>query len=79
MARTLDERVGERGSLLETLKEQNVLLQMQHLRTHPSVAGAIAEGKLTLSGWIYEIGTGEVRVAQDREQQFTPVESTKPA
>ena len=79
VARTLGERNGECGSLLELLTEQNVLLQMQHLRTHPSVAGAIAEGKLTLSGWIYKIGAGEVRIAQDRERQFAPVELTQPA
>ncbi|MFT7475835.1 MAG: carbonic anhydrase [Verrucomicrobiales bacterium] len=40
--------------------EQNVLLQLEHLRTHELVAEAISKG-LTLEGWIYEIGTGDVR------------------
>jgi carbonic anhydrase len=59
--------------LIETLTEQNVLLQMQHLKTHPSVAGAMAKGDLAISGWIYSIGTGEVRVASDGERSFTPI------
>jgi carbonic anhydrase len=46
---------------------------MQHLKTHPSVAGAIAQGELTISGWIYSIGTGNVTVARDGEQTFEPV------
>ncbi len=65
--------------LLEVLTEQNVLLQMQHLKTHPSVAGAMAKGELTISGWIYNIGTGEVRVAEDGQQTFTPVGVVAPA
>ena len=59
--------------LIDILTEQNVLLQMQHLRTHPSVAGAIARRHLTISGWIYSIGTGEVRIAPDGERTFTPI------
>src|SRR6201994_4163836 len=37
VAETLHERMPS-GDLLEELTEQNVLLQMRHLRTHPSVA-----------------------------------------
>jgi carbonic anhydrase len=59
--------------LIDILTEQNVLLQMQHLKTHPSVAGAIAKRHLTISGWIYSIGTGEVRIASDGETCFTPI------
>jgi len=59
--------------LIEILTEQNVLLQMQHLKTHPSVAGAIAKRHLTISGWIYSIGTGQVRIASDGELTFTPI------
>ena len=55
---------------LQTMTEQNVLLQMQHLRTHPSVAGAIARGALTVSGWVYDIGEGDVRIFNEKEQRF---------
>jgi carbonic anhydrase len=68
---------GERD-VLEVLTEQNVLLQMQHLKTHPSVAGAMALGRLSISGWIYNIGTGDVCVVEDGKQTFTPVGESLP-
>ncbi len=77
----LDEKAephNKRG-ILEVLTEQNVLLQMQHLKTHPSVAGAMAKGELTVSGWIYNIGSGEVSIAEDGQQTFTPVGAAAPA
>jgi carbonic anhydrase len=71
VAETLHER--EARPLADVLTEQNVLLQLQHLKTHPSVAGAMATGELTVSGWVYAIGTGEVRIAEDGERMFSPV------
>jgi carbonic anhydrase len=61
------------GELMRRLTEENVLLQMQHLRTHPSVAGAMAREKLTISGWVYDIGKGEVRISEDGGRVFRPV------
>jgi len=34
---------------------------------------------LTISGWIYDIGTGQVRVAEDGERSFTPIKPLLPA
>jgi carbonic anhydrase len=65
-----DENHSER---LRRLTEENVLLQLQHLRTHPSVAGALAREQLTLSGWVYDIGTGGVRISANGERAFHPV------
>ena len=62
-----DEKPSER---LKRLTEENVLLQIQHLRTHPSVAGAMARKELTLSGWVYDIGAGDVRIAENGEREF---------
>ena len=59
--------------LLRTVTEQNVLLQMQHLRTHPAVAGALAEGELRLSGWVYDIAAGQVSIAEGEDSTFKPV------
>lgn len=61
------------AALMRCVTEQNVLLQIQHLRTHPSVAAAMARGELTISGWVYEIGTGEVRICEDGTKDFSPV------
>ena len=60
---------------LRRLTEENVLMQLAHLRTHPSVAGALARDDLTVSGWLYEIGTGEIRIAENGSRKFVPVAS----
>jgi carbonic anhydrase len=59
------------------LTEQNVLLQMQHLKTHPSVAGAMAQGELTVSGWIYDIGSGQVCIVEDGQRSFMAVDALR--
>jgi carbonic anhydrase len=58
---------------LKALTEQNVLLQLQHLRTHPSVAVGLSLGKLALHGWIYNIEAGEVTCYDDDEEAFVPL------
>jgi carbonic anhydrase len=58
---------------LRRITEENVLMQLIHLTTHPSVAGAIARGELTTSGWVYDIGTGVVRIAEGSKRTFVPV------
>ncbi|MFV5994683.1 carbonic anhydrase [Streptomyces sp. NPDC056231] len=54
MARTADD--GD----VPALVRQNVLAQLANLATHPSVAKAMAEGKVALHGWVYDIPTGRV-------------------
>ena len=61
------------SEFIKRLTEENVLLQLQHLRTHPSVAGAMAREELTISGWVYDIGKGEVRITEDGGRVFRPV------
>jgi carbonic anhydrase len=58
---------------LKRLTEENVLMQLVHMKTHPSVAGAIARGELTMSGWVYDIGSGVVRIAEEGNRDFVPV------
>jgi carbonic anhydrase len=63
----------DEGDLLQLVTEQNVLLQMRHVRTHPSVAKALDSGALTISGWIYDIAAGTVLICEDGEGNFEPV------
>jgi carbonic anhydrase len=60
-------------STLGQLIEENVILQLQHLRTHPSVAGRLAQGTLGLSGWVYDIGHGTVRTYDEAHRKFLAV------
>jgi carbonic anhydrase len=59
---------------LHMLIAQNVLLQLQHLRTHPHVAVALAAGRLQLHGWVYDIKHGGVTVYDEAKGAFTGVE-----
>ena len=45
---------------IPALVRQNVLAQLTNLATHPSVAKALAAGKVALHGWVYDIPTGRV-------------------
>lgn len=50
--------------------EENVLVQLEHVRTHPTVAARLGRGQLRLHGWVYKIETGEVFAFQPDEGQF---------
>ncbi len=53
--------------------EENVLVQLENLKTHPSVAARIGAGKLNLHAWVYKIETGQVFYFNHEEQQFQPL------
>lgn len=43
---------------VSALVRDNVVAQLANLRTHPSVALAVEQGKLDLHGWVYDIESG---------------------
>jgi carbonic anhydrase len=53
--------------------EQNVLVQIANLRTHPCVAAAIANDELHVYGWVYRIETGEVKAYDPTVGRFLPL------
>lgn len=59
---------------MQMLLEQNVILQMQHLKTHPNVASRLAKGDLQLHGWVYDIKTGHVIAYEETLDEFIPVD-----
>ena len=73
IAETLIPGSSEPKECLQVLTEENVLMQIAHLKTHPSVAGALARARISLSGWVYDIGTGDVRIAEDGVRPFVSV------
>ncbi|MEW4486547.1 carbonic anhydrase [Thalassoglobus sp. JC818] len=50
--------------------EENVLVQLESLRTHPSVAAALSRGDLKLHGWVYKFETGEVFTYDPSKNEF---------
>jgi carbonic anhydrase len=50
--------------------QQNVLMQIEHLQTHPSVAERLATGELLVCGWYYDIGSGTIEQYEAEAGRF---------
>jgi carbonic anhydrase len=57
---------------------ENVIAQIAHLRTHPSVAAAIARGEMSLHGWFVDIAAGQVLGLDGDTGQFVPLREDRP-
>jgi carbonic anhydrase len=58
---------------LNVAVQENVLSQLENLRTHPAVAAALAQNRLTLHGWVYKFETCEVFTYSPDVEQFVSV------
>jgi carbonic anhydrase len=58
--------------------EENVLTQIEHLRTHPAVRSRVARGELSLHGWVYKLETGEVFQYDAAQAQFVAFTRSTP-
>lgn len=45
---------------IEAMVRENVIAQLDNIRTHPSVRLALGEGRLALHGWVYDIESGSI-------------------
>lgn len=61
--------------LLNAAIKENVLVQLDNLRTYPKVAALLAKGSLTLHGWIYEIESGQILAYDPQVSHFVPITS----
>jgi carbonic anhydrase len=59
--------------LLHLLTEENIVAQLQHLKTHPAVAARLARGDLQLHGWLYHIHSGEITAYDMNLGRFNPL------
>lgn len=59
--------------LLMATIEENVLMQLEHLKTHPSVATRLAKKEVRLHGWVYKFETGVVFKYDPEQGQFVPL------
>lgn len=50
--------------------QENVLAQLQNLRSYPFIASRLEEGRLHLSGWVFDVGQGEVFDYDPEQGQF---------
>ena len=67
-------RVGTSGAdLLTAVIEQNVLVQMEHLQTLPSVQEAAETGRLRLHAWVYAFERGLVTAYDAQQDRYVPL------
>lgn len=64
------DRDGE--DLLDVTTAENVLTQIENLRTYPIIRSKLHQGKIFLHAWIYHIETGEVMVYDALHHEYTP-------
>jgi carbonic anhydrase len=61
-------------ALMHAITEENVVAQLDNLRTHPSVAARLSTGDIALHGWVYHIRTGEVEAWDPAQSRFVQSE-----
>ncbi|WP_299405616.1 carbonic anhydrase [Acaryochloris sp. IP29b_bin.148] len=60
---------------VEILVAENVLVQIDNLKTYPIVRSRLLQGKLQIYGWIYHIETGEVLAYDEQTHTYIPPQS----
>ncbi|HEY9870702.1 MAG TPA: carbonic anhydrase [Candidatus Obscuribacterales bacterium] len=75
VAQTLRERYEDlpEDRLVAVAAEENVLVQIENLSTHPCVAEGLVRGTLKIHGWIYSMERGRVFSYNPATGQFSPL------
>jgi len=68
----IEERYGylEGEARMTAAVQENVLLQLENLRSFERIARRLDSGKLKISGWVFRIATGEVFDYEPVSEQF---------
>jgi carbonic anhydrase len=68
----------DENARVRSISLENVVAQLTHLRTHPSVAAGIARGEIALHGWFVDIGLGTMLGLDGVSGQFKPIREDRP-
>jgi carbonic anhydrase len=63
---------GEHAELASLIRG-NVVAQLWNLRAQPAVARAVAEGRMTVHGWYYDILSGRIEQWDEGMRRFLPL------
>ncbi len=58
---------------LDEVTKQNIILQMNHLKTHPAVFTKLVSNEIEVHGWMYDIETGNVEMYDESANEFVLV------
>ncbi len=59
--------------LLNATIKENALMQLDNIRTYPSVAAGLVKGSLTLHAWVYHIESGQILAYDSTQSRFAPI------
>jgi carbonic anhydrase len=68
----------DKADRVRAISLENVVAQLNHLRTHPSVAAGIARGEISLHGWFVDISAGQMFGLNGETGAFEPIHSDSP-
>jgi len=60
---------------VERFAKENVLKQIEHLKTYPIIKEKMDQGLLKLWGWYFDVGTGDVFAYEEEVQSFLLIDS----
>jgi carbonic anhydrase len=60
----------EGDDLVRAAVQKNVLIQIEHLRSHPTVQERLAKGNLEIYGWVFDIESGDVLGYDSATERF---------
>ncbi len=60
--------------LIVAATEENVLVQMNNLSTHPYVAARLSTGDIHIYGWYYDIPTGQILQYEQEQGKFVELD-----
>jgi len=55
---------------VNAMVEENVIAQLNNIKTHPSVAVGLRDGAIRLHGWVYDIESGAIRTLDKGTKRF---------
>ncbi|CAI1798121.1 MULTISPECIES: carbonic anhydrase [Serratia] len=58
---------------ISSMVRENVIAQLNNIKTHPSVALALEQGRLKLHGWVYDIASGGIEALDGETRRFIPL------
>jgi len=79
-AKVVDDCYGhlEGAERVRAVTLENIVAQIAHLRTHPSVAAGIARGEIALHGWYVDIHAGTVLGLDGETNRFVSLREDRP-
>ncbi|MDB9529080.1 carbonic anhydrase [Oscillatoria sp. CS-180] len=67
----------DKKEMIDALVAENVLTQIENLRTYPVIRSKLYRGDLSIHAWVYKIETGEVLTYDSEHHAFCPPNGVK--